>query len=104
MKALFELFKATSDMSTVNKYDSRKVDRTEIDTIIVSTAFTTDMGYETAIIHNKGNTVSPVERYDSRTSAEEGHIKWCEQIKNMDTIIELGYGDLSDDEEKQLIR
>lgn len=57
-------------------YETRKVENTELTNgLIVSTAFTTDEGYETAIFSSILE-VAPVERYSTREEAVEGHKKW----------------------------
>lgn len=59
----------------IGTYESRKVARTECKNgLIVSTCYTSDEGYETAILDKKH--VHPVERYSGRTEAQEGHKKW----------------------------
>ena len=55
--------------------------------INVSTVYTYDEGYETAVIYKK---VSPVERYSCKLDAEEGHKKWCKKIKTATEVTDLG--------------
>lgn len=82
-------------------YDTRKVDRTELnDKVIVSTAFTSDQGYETAILLSTGT--HPVERYPDIHRAMHGHKKWCEKLPSMKSITELGYDDICDSQEISL--
>jgi len=60
-----------------NNYESRKVARdTSKCGIIVSTAYTSDEGFETALIDD--SDVYPVERYGTEEQAEQGHKKWLE--------------------------
>jgi hypothetical protein len=60
----------------VNTYEERKLGRETLDNgLIVSTAYTTDEGYETGIFSTK-MPVSPVERYSTKELAEIGHSKW----------------------------
>lgn len=77
----------------LTNYDSRKVDRTEINGVTVSTAYTSDYGYETAIIDENG--VHPVERYGSdRKAAICGHDNWKAKAETAEKIIKLGYGSI----------
>lgn len=85
-----------------DNYESRKVARTEVSGLIVSTCDTVDMGYETAILDKNG--AHPVERYDSRASAEAGHSKWCDDAKALTRVRKLGYRDLVDAVEIDLCR
>jgi len=79
-------------------YDSRKLGRDEIAGLEISTCYTSDMGYETAILDENG--VHPVERYSSRKAASTGHIKWMKWASNLKNkkIKKLGYGSLMEDE------
>jgi len=95
--AAFDAIASDSD-----NYDIRKVDRTEVTGLIVSTAFTSDMGYETAILDVLG--AHPVERYSSREDAEAGHKRWVGQATSLKTVTVLGYFDLQDDERYTLRR
>jgi len=66
---MFEFFK------NVGNYNDRKLGRHTSDSgIEVSTAFTYDEGYETALIDKNG--VHVVERYKDKETALEGHTKW----------------------------
>lgn len=70
-------------------YESRVLDRTEVSGLAVSTVWTSDEGYETAIIDTTG--VHPCERYPDRDAAVEGHARWTERAKNgLVDLIELG--------------
>jgi len=80
-----------SFLDDMGNYDDRKVARDTVGTLIVSTAFTSDEGYETAIIDARGD-VHPVERYPLREDCVAGHAKWvefCRDEKNT-TICKLG--------------
>lgn len=56
-------------------YEDRKVSRdTSSCGIEVSTAYSSDEGYETALIDTNGT--HPVERYETREDAVRGHYKW----------------------------
>jgi hypothetical protein len=77
----------------VTNYDTRKVARMEPKDnggIGVSTAYTSDQGYETALL---GKQVHPVERYTSKELALAGHARWVEYARSMksgDSFTELG--------------
>ena len=102
MSDLFNLFEAIAGGMNGN-YDSRKVGKDAVNGLVVSTCYTTDMGYETAILDC--NNTYPVERYDSKEDAEEGHKKWIKFCKSKKTkITKLGYGSFIDDEEAILER
>lgn len=87
-----------------DNYDSRKVARTLVDGLIVSTAYTSDEGYETAIIDMGDPDVHPVERYDSREEAEAGHQKWCDKAKVLTCVNRLGGWGVVPDEITELVR
>jgi len=79
----------------VLEYDSRKVDdKYTFNGLTVSTVWTDDMGYETAIIDS--NRTNIVERYPDKKSAAEGHFKWIEWVNNKDNneVQDVGYGSL----------
>jgi hypothetical protein len=76
--------------------------RNEIGGLIVSTAATYDMGYETAIVDAEG--AYPVERYAAEAEALAGHQKWVERAPGLTTVRRLGYGDLIDEEDIVLQR
>ena len=60
-----------------NNYESRKVARdTSKCGIIVSTAYTSDEGFETALLDD--SEVYPVERYETKEQAKKGHENWLE--------------------------
>lgn len=65
--------------------------------INVSTVFTPDCGYETALIDLMGTY--PVERYGTKAEAKNGHIKWFKfaETANGKTVTRLGLGSLIDD-------
>ena len=91
-------------LKDVGNYDSRKVGRDEINGFTISTAFTSDEGYETAIIDSNG--VHPVERYERLNDAEEGHKRWYNKMKDPPkTVTELGgLGGLVDSKETELCK
>jgi len=85
-EASISLVKASAMMS--GNYESRKVGRdTAKSGITVSTAYTSDEGYETAILDSKGTY--PVERYKDIRMAELGHGKWVVLAETIKEITEL---------------
>ena len=88
MKDVVDLFGAMAQMQ--EDYQSRTIARDEIGGLIVSTASTPDCGDETAIIDANG--AHPVQRYENRAYAEEGHAAWVAKIKlGLRTITKLGW-------------
>lgn len=89
-------------MQDADNYEDRKIGRdTSKSGIGISTAYTSDEGYETALIDSDG--VHPVERYDNKEMAEIGHAKWLEFADdgNGKEIVKLGgsgIGGLAPDE------
>jgi hypothetical protein len=86
----------------VGNYESRKVARVDPEDnggIGVSTAYTSDEGFETALLDANG--VHPVERYKGRIAAKAGHEKWVEFAKNADgkSVRKLFWSDFSDMDE-----
>lgn len=71
------------------KDENRIVQQTSVGDVIVSTVYTYDCGYETAIIDIDG-MVYPVERYGNK-DAEKGHWVWCEKVKTIEEVFCLGY-------------
>jgi hypothetical protein len=96
------LIKATTDMMINNDYDNRKVDKIERNGLILSTVYTTDQGYESAIIDSLN--VYPVERYKSKEDAINGHKKWDKKLDKLEEITCLGYDDLVDEKQVTLKR
>jgi hypothetical protein len=71
-------------LAMMGNYEDRKVDRTELQNgVEVSTCYTTDYGFETALIGTSGQ-VFPVERYgwENREGAKVGHTKWVSFAEN----------------------
>jgi len=57
-------------------YDQRRVANNKLKNgLVVDTAYTPDMGYETAIQDGSGSW-HPVERYSDKKASEKGHKKW----------------------------
>ena len=80
----------------VGNYEQRKVGNTMIKGLRVSTCWTSDEGYETAIEDTVN--VYPVERYKTKKLAEKGHLKWCEKARTLKKITRLGgWGGLVED-------
>ena len=63
-------------MSDYDNYESRKVNRTDINGYTIDTVYTSDYGYETAIWKNDSDGMAIVERYANKIDAVEGHSKW----------------------------
>lgn len=76
-------------LGMMGSYDDRKVNQTKVNGLFVSTAWTTDMGYETAILDKNG--VHAVERYENEATAVFGHEKWCKEAQTLETITKLGW-------------
>ena len=74
----------------VHSYEERCVGRDPVDGVVVSTAFTDDCGYETAILTKTNTRI--VERYASREAAVSGHAKWIRGIVGKKTLTDVGYG------------
>ncbi len=86
-----------------NNYEEHKVGRDEVDGLTVSTAFSSDEGYETAIIDSVA--VYPVQRYDNKEEAERGHQEWIAKCPTLTKVMRLGgLGGLVEAEEFELIR
>lgn len=90
-------------LNDAGNYEQRMVGRDFVDGTIISTAFTSDEGYETAIIDGEG--VHPVERYPYLEAAREGHQKWIEKLPYLYQITKLGvFSGLVPDEQITLIK
>lgn len=85
---MFEFFQ---DMFNYDERNIGKVDSEDNNGVGVSTVFTSDEGYETALLDNNG--VHPVERYESKEEAETGHRKWIEFAGNSENkkVLKLGW-------------
>jgi hypothetical protein len=93
------MFEFLKDMGN---YEDRKVARDDVNGLTVSTAYTSDEGYETAVIDENG--AHPVERYEDRAASILGHSKWIEIAKSATTITQLGAWGIVDDSEIILLR
>jgi hypothetical protein len=69
-------------------YVARVVGRDAIAGLVVSTAWTEDHGFETAILDLAG--AHPVERYPDRVVAGTGHTKWRRIAETAEEIVRLG--------------
>ena len=67
----------------------------------VSTALTSDYGFETALLDANG--AHPVERYPDERSALAGHDRWVTASKLIERVIQLGWSD-EEREEIELAR
>lgn len=89
-------------ISKIAANPSEIIGRTYISNITVSTANTSDLGLETAIIDVKGT--HPVERYSTLEEAKSGHNKWMAAISSgLKTITKLGYPGLLEPEVIELV-
>lgn len=93
-------------LKDLDNYETRKINRLEPEDnfgVGVSTAWTSDEGYETAILNN--NEAYPVERYKTKKEAEKGHKKWVIASKTVKTITMLsGLCGLAPEKKVQLRR
>ena len=88
------IFKFIND---IGNYEARKVGRTKVSGLIISTCETNDEGYETAVCDKNG--AHPVERYPNKKDAVIGHEKWVGKAKKLKTIKKLGgFGGIVKDE------
>lgn len=88
-------------LSDVDEYEDRKVASDDVGGVRVSTAWTSDFGYETALCDRNG--CHPVARYASREKALQGHARWMAAVPTTVTFIRLGTSDgWVDDEERTL--
>jgi hypothetical protein len=78
-------------LQDVGNHADRCVGRNAICGLVVDTSYTSDCGYETAILDNNG--CHPVERYKTKEDAFNGHIKWCNEATLLDKITKLGWLD-----------
>ena len=92
----------TNPLGMMGNYEERKTGRDEIDGFIISTCWTTDEGFETAIIDK--NKVHVVERYSNENEAGKGHEKWIRFIREGNRKVKtLGWSDTPElDEEVTL--
>lgn len=86
-----------------DNYQKRKVAKQDANGITVSTCYTSDEGYETALIDEVA--VYPVERYKTKEDAEKGHKKWMVKALTATTIKYLGgFKGIIPDSEVELVR
>jgi len=89
-------------INDIGNYEDKKPSRVDDipgEKIGVSTAYTSDEGYETSLLDSKG--VHPVERYAELKDAEIRHEKQVKFAKNADgkSVLELGWSDFGMDKE-----
>lgn len=90
-------------LKDIGNYEERKVQRTEVGNLVVSTVFTSDEGFETAILDDNG--AYPVERYSTHEISVRGHEKWCEKAKTLTKVTQLsGFNGLAPEKEITLKR
>lgn len=78
-------------LNHIDDYEERKVGKTEIGKLTISTVYTSDEGYETAILDDNG--AYPVERYETKKEAERGHKRWVKKAPKLTKITMLGWLD-----------
>ena len=88
-----ETFLSNFSRRITNKQQNEIIGKTKISDVLVSTVFTLDCGYETAICADM--YCSPVERYKTRAEATLRHERWANKITEsykdgQISIIELG--------------
>ena len=76
---------------TSTPYAERKIARDNVSGLIVSTAWTDDLGFETAVLDARGTY--PVERYTTRALAVAGHATWLAKAPSLSEVVRLGTGD-----------
>jgi len=86
-------------LQDLGNYDDRVVANIQPEKnggIGVDTAYTSDEGYETALLDANG--VHPVERYTSKAKALAGHRKWVKKAKTIKKVTKLGWSGVIADE------
>lgn len=94
MKSIEEIFREL--LCEVSK-SSKKLIRTEVYGLIISSVWTPDCGFETAIIDNNGIYV--VERYKTEKQMVKGHQKWCKKAKTIKEVRELSWLGITDEKD-----
>jgi hypothetical protein len=99
---LDDLLNLTKGMANdFGNLDTRRVAVTPVgdNGAVVSTVFTSDMGFETALCNSVrphgDEVVHPVERYGmnaTRERAQRGHDEWVKEAKLGNKYVDLGYG------------
>ena len=98
---MFDFIKDFDNYEDRKIYD--KVKPEDNNGIGISTCYTSDEGFETALLD--GNEIHPVERYKTQAEAVIGHQKWIEKSKTLKTVISLGgFGGCVPDKEVTLKR
>ena len=91
-------------LQDAGNYQSRKVaDKVWIKGIGISTTYTSDEGYETALLDDNG--AHPVQRYSNKDESIKGHNQWVSKIKKgVKRVIRVGgFGGFVKDKEITLI-
>lgn len=96
---MFGLFTFLQD---ADNYEDRKVGNNEVNGLTVSTAYSSDEGYETALGDQEG--FHPVQRYETKEEAIVGHYEWMEKAETIEQVLKLGWGDWVEPEMYTLIR
>lgn len=86
MRSIDDIFREFIDDISKN---SNKLFRTEVYGLIISSVYTPDCGFETAIIDK--NNIYVVERYKNEQKLSEGHKKWCKKAKTLKNVRELSW-------------
>lgn len=96
--ALGDMLKLTGGIASALSHPPiRPCSKSVVNGLGISTVFTDDAGYETAIIDASG-VAGVVERYESEADAIEGHKRWEQAAEGFNwddepiTVTEVGYG------------
>lgn len=92
-------------LADAGNYEDRKVARVEAEDnygVGVSTCWTSDEGYETALIDANG--VIPVERYGSKKEAIAGHEKWVKKSRTAKRVKKISWSDMPELDERVSIK
>lgn len=84
------------EKANIDTYETRKIANTKAAEYTVSTAYTFDMGYETAVFIDTdmfGIMPVVVERYNSEADSINGHNKWIKEITKTKRLVSLGVTD-----------
>lgn len=90
-------------LESATEFAARVICKTQVEDVQVSTVFTPDLGYETAICDEE--STYPVERYKGLADAEVGHLRWVVEMKKRPaTIVVLAYPGVTQAETVTLVR
>lgn len=91
-KGALEALKAFGKVRSPKRKD--RIGHMQVGRLTVSTVYVHDLEcYETALVVD-GMNAHPVERYDERIEAEEGHAQWIRKAPHLTEFTKLGYGDV----------